>query len=111
MGGYQNQNRRRREPTEDELRARCREHSEREARARLKKMLGPEVGGLPIGDWQRMGKLIALYGDEWRNIDSMDTVLRIIRCDAELAKPQWITLQHLRVAMSLVALGKAVRDG
>lgn len=110
MTGYRNPNRGPdRMPSRAELEARSRRYNERRVQRNLRELQKIEVGGVPVSDWERMGQMIALYGDSWQNIDSMDTILRMIQGDAAIVKPSSITRNHLRVAMTMVALGRASR--
>jgi len=59
-----------------------------------------------MGDWESLGLALISLGPQIMNSDDMDSVLRQVKYDSRIIEPDMITKGHMRVAMTMLQLGR-----
>lgn len=83
-----------------------REDKIRKNMARINEQRRAIVGGITVEDWENFGLAVITMGDRIYNADDMQSVLRSLKWDARIKSPDALTLNHLRIVMTLITLGR-----
>ncbi|GEM_PF-5565360 len=61
---------------------------------------------LPVGEWHRLAHVVMGMEAEIENRDDMEAVFRSVKRDARLRHPELIQMQHFRLVLTLVQIGR-----
>jgi len=66
----------------------------------------PTVDGLPLSDWDAIGRILLEREMQIESADDFQAVLREIRRDARIRCPKMVSERKVRLVMRLVQMGR-----